>query len=158
MDHAAVPTVSDYMTAAPYCVAPSDPLARAHRIMHEHEIRHLPVLRGPDLVGILSDRDLNLVETLAHVRPEAITVEDAMTPNPYAVAPDLPLSKVARVMVDRKIGSAVVVEGNRVAGIFTMTDALGALIEALDGTYSRRTYEGVTTQPSVDTRGGPDVR
>jgi CBS domain-containing protein len=156
MDRAAVPTVSDYMTPAPHCVAPEDALPKAHTIMHEHAIRHLPVLRRSELVGILSDRDLNLVQTLAHVRPEEITVEDAMTREPYAVAPDLPLTKVARVMVERKIGSAVVVDGGRVAGVFTVTDALQALIEALDGTFARRTYEGVTAEP-LETRRSPDV-
>ena len=156
MDHAAVPTVSDYMTAGPYCVGPDDPLPRAHEVMREHAIRHLPVIKGSELVGILSDRDLNLVQTLAHARPDEITVEDAMTPDPYVVAPDVPLSKVARVMVERKIGSAIVIERGQVAGVFTITDALQALIEALDGTYSRRTYEAVTTEPP-EARRGSDV-
>jgi acetoin utilization protein AcuB len=156
MDPAAVPTVSDYMTAAPYCVAPEDTLPKAHAIMREHAIRHLPVLRGPELVGILTERDLNLVQTLAHARPEEITVEDAMTSEPYAVTPDVPLTKVARVMVDKKIGSAVVVEGGHVAGVFTVSDALHALIESLDGTYARRTYDGVTTRP-MPVRSGRDI-
>ena len=51
-------------------------------------------------------------------------------------------------MLDRKIGSAVVVEdGGHVAGVFTVTDALQALVEALDGTFTRRVYEDVTTEP-----------
>lgn len=56
-------------------------------------------------------------------------------------------------MLERKIGSAVVVDGRRIAGPFTMTDALQALVEALDGTYARRTYEGVTTEPPEARRG-----
>ena len=156
MDHAAVPTVSDYMTPGPYCAAPEEPLPKAHAIMREHGIRHLPVLKGAELVGILSERDVNLVQTLAHARPEEITVEDAMTRDPYVVAPDVPLSKVARVMVQRRIGSAIVVDGGKVAGVFTVTDALQALVEALDGTYSRRTYEAVTTEPP-EARRGRDV-
>jgi acetoin utilization protein AcuB len=104
--------------------------------MLRKEIRHLPVVRGSELVGILSDRDLNLVQTLAHARPEEITVEDAMTPNPYVVAPETPLTEVGNVMAKRKIGSAVVVDRGKVAGVFTVTDALHALVEILGRTCS----------------------
>jgi acetoin utilization protein AcuB len=128
-------------------VGPYEPLPKAHEIMREHGIRHLPVVAAGALVGILSDRDLNLVQDLAHARPEEITVEDAMTSDPYAVSPDTPLNQVARIMVQRKIGSAVIIEQGGVAGVFTLTDALQALVDALEGTYSRRTYEGVTREP-----------
>jgi acetoin utilization protein AcuB len=152
MDRLPVPIVSDYMTPGPYLVAPNDSLPVASAIMREHEIRHLPVVKGEELVGILSERDLYLVQALAPVRPEQITVEDAMTADPYAVARDAPLNHVARVMVERKIGSAVVMDGRRIVGVFTVTDGLQSLVEALEGTYSRRTYEGVTTEP--DARAG----
>jgi acetoin utilization protein AcuB len=157
MDRPAVPIVSDYMTPGPYCIAPNDALPRAQAVMREHDVRHLPVVEGSELVGILSDRDLNLVQSLAPVRPEDITVEDAMTGHPYAVAPDTPLTQVARVMVKRKIGSAIVVEGRQIVGVFTVTDGMQALVEALEGTYSRRVYEAVTTTPP-DARRPSDVR
>jgi acetoin utilization protein AcuB len=115
--------------------------------MRDHGIRHLPVCRGRELVGVLSDRDVNLVQNLAHARPDEITVEDAMTPDPYVVAPDTPLNQVARVLVDRKIGSAVVLDGRDLVGVFTVTDGLQALVEALEGTSSRRTYEAVPKEP-----------
>jgi acetoin utilization protein AcuB len=157
MERSAVPVVSDYMTPGPYCVAPSVSLPDAHAIMLEHGIRHLPVMDGDKLVGILSDRDLNLVQTLVPVHPQQITVEDAMTADPYAVASDTPLNRVARVMVERKIGSAVVLDGRHIVGVFTVIDGLQALVEALEGTYSRRMYEGVTTAPP-DARRPSDLR
>jgi acetoin utilization protein AcuB len=147
MDRVAVPSVADYMTPGPYMVGPYEPLQKAHEIMREHGIRHLPVVAEGALVGILSDRDLNLVQTLAHARPEEITVEDAMTSDPYAVSPTTPLNQVARIMQERKIGSAVVMDQGGVAGVFTLTDALQALVDALEGTYSRRTYEAVMREP-----------
>lgn len=144
------------MTPAPICVSPDDPLPSAHAMMREHEFRHLPVVRGDVLVGVLSERDMGLMHALAG-DPQQILVEDAMSRDPYVVAPDVPLSKVARAMLERKIGSAVVVDGRRIAGLFTITDALQALVEALDGTYARRTYEAVTTEPP-EARRGRDVR
>jgi hypothetical protein len=50
-----------------------------------------------------------------------------------------------------------VFERDRVIGMFTASDGLQALIEALEGTYARRTYEGVTTEPS-DARRSKYVR
>jgi CBS domain-containing protein len=128
MDHAAVPRVSDYMTPAPMCVSPDDPLPTAHAMMRDHSFRHLPVMKGDTPVGVLSIHDVGLVHVLAGERPEEILVEDARSRDPYVVGPDVPLSKVARVMLERKTGSAVVVDGWRIAGLFTITDALGALV------------------------------
>jgi acetoin utilization protein AcuB len=147
MERAVVPRVADYMTPGPYAVGPYEPLPKAHELMRDREIRHLPVVADGVLVGILSDRDLNLVQTLAHARPDEITVEDAMTSDPYTVFPDAPLNHVARVMQQRKIGSAIVIDHGGIAGVFTLTDALHALVDALEGTYSRHAYEGVTTEP-----------
>jgi acetoin utilization protein AcuB len=157
MERSAVPIVADYMTPGPYCIAPNDALPDAFAVMREHDIRHLPVVEGNELVGILSDRDMILLQSYAPVRPERITVKDAMTDDPYVVARDTPLNQVARVMAKRKIGSAVVLDGRNIVGVFTVTDGLQALVEALEGTYSRRAYEGVTTAPP-DARRPSDLR
>ena len=59
MDRIAVPSVADYMTTGPHMVGPYESLPKAHEIMREHGIRHLPVVAEGTLVGILSDRYLN---------------------------------------------------------------------------------------------------
>lgn len=125
------PAVSEYMTPGPYTIGPRAPLADARRIMEEHAIRHLPVREDDELVGILSQRDLEIVWTLAHAPPDALTVEDAMTTDPYAIPPSAPLDEVVRVMSERKIGSAVVLEKGRIVGVFTATDAMRALLDVL---------------------------
>ena len=51
---------SSAMTRKVVCVAPDDSLIDAQSIMVEWGVRHLPVLRGRELVGILSDRDVML--------------------------------------------------------------------------------------------------
>jgi acetoin utilization protein AcuB len=127
------PHVSEYMTSGPFAVGPHEPLVAARHLMEKHGLRHLPVLLDDALVGIVSGRDLDLVQTLAHAPAEAITVEDAMTPAPYAPSPDTPLVEVVRVMIERKIGSAVVVDAGRIVGIFTATDAMRALTDVLAG-------------------------
>jgi acetoin utilization protein AcuB len=134
------------MTPGPYFVAPDDPLSRAEALMRDHGIRHLPVVDERELVGVLSDRDLSLVQK-AGAHDGEPSVADAMTREPYVVTPNAPLNHVARIMADRKIGSAVVVDRGAVIGVFTVTDGMQALVEALEGTYNRRTFEGVPTAP-----------
>ncbi len=123
--------VDDYMSSSPHSIGQEQTLAVAHRLMQQHRIRHLPVLHGGQLVGILSLRDLHLVETLPDVNPEEVVVEDAMSGDPYAVAPGTPLRDVAREMAEHKYGAAVVMREQKIVGVFTTVDALRALTDAL---------------------------
>ena len=56
-----------------------------------------------------------------------VKIDDAMTVDVRAFPPEAPLAEVAKVMTERKLGCAVVVERGRVIGIFTAMDALRLL-------------------------------
>ena len=120
-------SIEQFMTPSPHCIGRGQRLSTAHELMRKHRVRHLPVLDGGRLVGILSQRDLFFIETLRDVDPAKISVEEAMSPDVYAVTPDRALGEVAAKMVDQKYGCAVVLRGTAVAGIFTTTDALRVL-------------------------------
>jgi acetoin utilization protein AcuB len=124
-------TIADRMTRTPHLIGAEQSMKSAHDLMRTHEIRHLPVLHGGKLIGLLSIRDLHLVETLPDVDPERVRVEEAMTQDVYAVEPKTPLKQVVTEMAARKLGSAVVVEGTKVVGVFTTIDALDLLAERL---------------------------
>ncbi len=126
-----IPTVQKYMTTSPHSIGVEQPLSRAHTMMHEHAIRHLPVLHGGKLVGLLTDRDLHLVESLAGVDPTQVKVEDAMSTSVYSVGPDTPLDEVVSTMGEHKYGSAVIMQNEKVVGIFTTVDVCRALAELL---------------------------
>ena len=115
------------MTESPQTVGPQVTLAQAHEIMREHGIRLLPVMHGGRLIGMVTARDLALVESLAEFDPKELSVDEAMSEDIYAVSPDAPLRVVTAEMAERKLGSAVVVEGQKVIGVFTVTDACRAL-------------------------------
>jgi acetoin utilization protein AcuB len=123
--------IDQWMTADPCCVQRDEPLRNAHRLMRMRKIRHLPVLQGEQLVGLVSERDLFLLETVRSVKPEKEPVEEAMTERPYAVAPTAKVREVVEEMLARRYGSAVVVDRGRVVGIFTRADALRALRDLL---------------------------
>ena len=127
----AIPSIQNYMTSSPHTVGTDQTLAHAHALLRQHKIRHLPVLRGGDLVGMLTERDLALVEALKDVDASEVLVEEAMSTGVYAVAPDAPLDQVVSEMAAKKYGSAVVVQNNRVVGIFTNVDLCSAFVELL---------------------------
>ena len=123
-------TVARFMTRTPHTVAAEQPLARAHEMMAKHNIRHLPVLHGGKLLGVVSNRDLYFIETMKVVDPAEVSIEEAMTAEPYVVEAESSLSEVAAHMAERHIGCAIVTENNKVVGIFTTVDALRAVADA----------------------------
>ncbi|APR88120.1 CBS domain protein [Minicystis rosea] len=127
-----VPHVDRYMTSSPFTVGREQPLIQAHLLMREHGIRHLPVLHGGKLVGMVSDRDLHIIETLRDVDPEKVLIEEAMVSDVYTVAPKAPLDEVVREMAAHKYGSAVVVDHGKVVGVFTTVDAMQAFADLLE--------------------------
>jgi len=127
-----VTNVGAYMTQAPHTIGIEQSLAMARRLMSEHHVRHLPVLHGSALVGVLSEREVEALEVLPGSRN--LTVEDAIVADVYVTSDDAPLGDVADEMARRRVGSAVVVAGQdatRVLGVFTAVDALRALRDAL---------------------------
>ena len=120
-------TMQEVMTPQPVTIGRGQTLATAHELMRAHECRHLPVLEHGELVGVVTQRDLYFLETLAGVDLEEDLVDDAMSSDAYAVSPDARLDDVTLHMATHKYGCAVVIERGRVIGIFTTTDALGVL-------------------------------
>jgi acetoin utilization protein AcuB len=127
-----MPTMSRYMTPQPWTIRKDAKMSQAHELMRAHRIRHLPVLEGGKLVGIVSDRDLHLIETLADSDPDEVTVEEAMTDAVYSVGLDDPVDAVAERMAARKYGCALIVNRRgAVEGIFTTIDAMQVLADVL---------------------------
>ncbi|MBL8862948.1 MAG: CBS domain-containing protein [Planctomycetes bacterium] len=127
-----VPTpIEKCMSTVLFVAAPKETIADAARRMKLHSIRHMPVVDGGRVVGILSDRDVAVVEALKSLDTSRILVEDAMTSDPYVVDPLDSLARVANTMAERKIGSAVVARNGQLMGLFTTTDALRVLCVVL---------------------------
>lgn len=123
--------IERFMTPSPQTIGQDQPLSVAHEMMRHHQIRHLPVLHGGKLVGMLSQRDLHFIETLKDVDPEKVTVEEAMSTDTFAVRRQTTLHEVALEMAEHRYGSAVVLERERVVGIFTTVDGMQALANLL---------------------------
>lgn len=130
-DH--IPAVKWAMTPFPWFIHLEDRLERAKEVMREQDIRHLPVTRDGELVGIVTARDIQLAEsiTLDPAQREALSIEDVSVLEPYVVDIGQRLDNVLVEMAKRRIGSALVTRHGKLAGIFTVTDACRSFGEFL---------------------------
>ena len=121
------------MTPFPHDIDICAPIGQARRLMMKHKVRHLPVTQNRKLKGLISDRDIKLIlgPEFDYPDPKDLTVEDAMVEDPYVVALDTSLIIVLDEMAARHIGTALVMKGDRVAGIFSASDACRELSNLL---------------------------
>lgn len=124
--------VREFMTPLPQTIGLRQSLADASRKMKELGVRHLPVLEGGVLRGILSERDIAFVKALDASKSANLKVEQAITPEPFRVDPKTPLAAVVETMAEHKYGCAVVMENEEVVGILTTTDAMEILSDLLN--------------------------
>lgn len=123
-----MPAVERYMTREPYFVCSTDKLEQASALMRNHRIRHLPVIDDGRLVGLISDRDLHVVQAVPGSDLAQLEVSRVMAP-PNVVWSETPIDEVSSMMADRQSDCVVVKGGHGIEGIFTATDALQALAE-----------------------------
>lgn len=116
--------IKDFMSKIPHTIDTSSPIKEAQAIMKAHDLRHLPIVEGSKVVGVLSERDLQKVPP----EDDENTVKAIMIKNPYSVKKGTPLSKVTQTMSEKKYGCTIVHDGHGgIVGIFTTTDALRIL-------------------------------
>ena len=125
--------VRDLMSAKVVKISADDTLRIVDEIMKLGHVRHLPVVRRGELVGVVSQRDL-LRASLSNVMGiakddqaaflEGVHISEVMSSPAISVEPEASIQKAAGLMAERKIGCLVVVEGSKMIGILTETDLL----------------------------------
>ena len=125
--------IQSFMTSSVLTVDVATPLEQAREIMREHDIRHLPVIDGFRLVGVITQRDLEYLETIPSLELSMMSAGEAASDNFYEVDPGTPMAHVAKTMAERKFDIAVVTNGYEVLGIFTTVDALRTMARLLEG-------------------------
>jgi acetoin utilization protein AcuB len=140
--------VRDVMQTKLVTVSPETTLPQATRLAAERRIRHLPVVEGGELLGIVSDRDLKQAMASPATSLEAhelsyllsrLAVAEIMTKTVITIGPLSPVEEAARLMLQEKISALPVTDGGQLVGIVTETDVLDVLVRALGaGTPSTR--------------------
>jgi CBS domain-containing protein len=133
----------DLMTANPSTVPPQASIAEAWDLMRELDTRHIPVVDGDTLIGMLSDRDVGdldvgrlLTEDGADAlrRRLARPVVQLMSADPIAAAPETSVSELITLFLEHKIGAIPVVlpDSHRIVGIVSYIDVLRAVQDMLE--------------------------
>ncbi len=134
--------VKDIMVKEVATLDVNDELSLANDIMRLGRIRHLPVVDGPRLVGIISERDLfrsSLAQALGYGTKatrdlmKTLRIKDIMVSEVVTVSPETELKDAVQLMVDKKIGCLPVVEGDRLVGLITETDILMQYCKEMGG-------------------------
>ena len=125
--------ISDVMTPCPYKISFEKSMEEAIKFFELRNIRHLPVVKEDEVVGLLSLRDVELGKFLCESTGLCPSAGDLCVSDPYVVANNTPIGEVTQAMADKKTDCALVVdpEGNFV-GIFTTTDACRLVKMLLD--------------------------
>ncbi len=132
--------VEQIMTRDVVTMGEDGTLRQAMDLLRRHRIRHVPVVLGRKVVGIVTDRDIKRAtpSLLSGVQQEEYyrvldetTVAQVMTRNPFTVTPSTDLKDAVKVMVDRKFGALPVVQSDQLVGIITENDMLRAFHETL---------------------------
>ena len=125
--------VRDIMTMEVVTLKVDEELSLASDIMTLARIRHLPVVEGDRLAGIITQRDLykaSLASVVGYdygeqrVHLETVTIKDVMIKDVFTIGPDDEIREAARIMLEKKIGCLPVVQGEALLGLVTETDIL----------------------------------
>lgn len=129
--------VSEIMNRKLITVDTRTSLCQAQRVLDQHHIRHLFVMDGKRLVGIVTDRDIRKAAPSSKspltIREreefmDELKVVEVMSRKLITACPTTTVREAAKVMVRGKIGCLPVVEGNTLVGIVTETDLLAILV------------------------------
>lgn len=134
-----IPQMLVVMTPFPHHIDAAATLTEAVAMMESHDIRHLPVFENGDIMGILSERDIERAKVPGHpLRDETeLRVGDICTQRPYFVDVSDPLDRVLDAMVEKRLGSVLILREGDLAGVFTAVDACKLLAHLLRDTFPR---------------------
>ena len=132
--------VKNRMTANPYTITYDAPISEVIELMRTKNLKRVPVVKGEQVVGILTQTDIQKVSptkatTLSIFEVNYLLsktkVNDAMSKDVITIAPDALLEEAAVLMRENRIGTLAVVEDNKLVGIITESDIFDAFIDLL---------------------------
>jgi CBS domain-containing protein len=115
-------TVRDAMTKDVHSIAPSEPLAKAARVMREEDVGSLPVVQDGRLVGILTDRDIATRSDAEGRDPQSVTAGEVASSELVTAQPDQELGQALELMAQNQVRRLPVVEGDKLVGMLAQAD------------------------------------
>ncbi len=131
--------ISTIMTKDLITINHTDDLTNAERLFKEHTIRHIPVVSGQEIIGMLSYTDLLRVsyadtveegeEDVETVVFNMFTIEQVMAKDLVKVSSDTTIKEVAQILSRKEFHALPVVDNNELVGIVTTTDLINFLLD-----------------------------
>lgn len=130
--------ISSIMTKEVVTLSLTDSLYSAEKRMKVNHIRHMPVVEGDRLIGLISLSDLQRVSFIDAYSREGtedtpvynmLSIKDLMIKNPLTATPRTTILEVSKLLASKEFHSLPVVEGDKLVGIITTTDLLHYFIE-----------------------------
>ena len=131
--------ISQIMTTNVITLDFNNTLEHAEEMFKKHNIRHIPVVKGDVILGMLSytdlmrisfadavDDDEHYVDTVVY---NMFTIEQVMASNVVSVASDTTIKEVAEILSQREFHALPVVDNNKLVGIVTTTDLINYLLD-----------------------------
>jgi acetoin utilization protein AcuB len=140
-----LPGLKTAMTPFPYSISLDASFDEASELMGHHNVRHLPVTKDHQVVGVITDGDLTSAMHVRSLSSDAggLSVSDLYIADPYIVSVDEPLDNVLLTMASRHIGSAIVTKAGKLVGMFTSGDACRCFGEYLREHFPHPTNDEV---------------
>lgn len=130
--------VKEIMTKEVYSVQENQKLSTVLELFRKHKIRHLPVLNGKKISGIISRTDINRLtfgalfenqEGADEAVLEILSIPQVMTGKPRVVQEDDTIKSVAEIFASEEFHALPVVENGELRGIVTTTDVIRYMLE-----------------------------
>ncbi|WP_142785350.1 CBS domain-containing protein [Changchengzhania lutea] len=129
--------VSTIMSTTLIALTRADDLEKAETLFKRHHIRHIPVVNGEAVIGILSYSDLlkisfanvtNDEHNVESVVYNMFTIEQVMVKNVETIGSDTPIKEAAEILSKRDYHALPVVDDETLVGMVTTTDLLNYFV------------------------------
>lgn len=130
--------IKDIMTAQVISITTDTRLEEAEAMFRKHKVRHLPVTKNKELVGILSLTDLQRIsfassfgeaeDEIDNAMYEMLGVSQIMQSKPVSIQLNASVKDAAEILASREFHALPVVDGNQLVGIITTTDLIKFLL------------------------------
>lgn len=130
--------ISHIMTKTVVTANENDNLKNVVELLRKNTIRHIPIVRGKDVVGIISRTDINRLtfgalfegqEGADEAILDMLTISQVMTSKPKTVSSDTIIRDLAEIFVKEDFHALPVVDNGQLKGIVTTTDVVKYFLE-----------------------------